>query len=408
MEAEILSIGTELLLGQIADTNAQWLAEQLTKLGVDLYYISQVGDNRGRLLSTLQRAWERSDFIICTGGLGPTEDDLTREAISDLLGEEMVVQEQAAGALREYFARRNIKMPEKNIKQAALIASAEFMENPIGTAPGWWVHKDGKVLVAMPGVPHEMKNMWENQVVPRLKSMLPEGVILTRTLKILGKGESAVEEVVKHLINSTNPTMATYAKQDGVHLRITAKAAREELARDMIFEMEIKARDLLGTFIYGDDNETIEEVVGQMLVDRNLTIGVMEAGTGGAATALLSEAPSSPVFFRGGLVSTQRSMLAGWGVDISMLETYGIMSREVAEVMATAARRQLGSEAGLALCVSGGPGTFEDKPAGQVILAVDLDGHLESAELNYRTKPLEVRRLAAVYSLNLLRRALLK
>ena len=145
-----------------------------------------------------------------------------------------------------------------------------------------------------------------------------------------------------------------------------------------------------------------------MLVDRNLTIGVMEAGTGGAATALLSEAPSSPVFFRGGLVSTQRSMLAGWGVDISMLETYGIMSREVAEVMATAARRQLGSEAGLALCVSGGPGTFEDKPAGQVILAVDLDGHLESAELNYRTKPLEVRRLAAVYSLNLLRRALLK
>ncbi|MEI7555718.1 competence/damage-inducible protein A [Candidatus Chlorohelix sp.] len=408
MRAEILSIGTELLLGQIVDTNAQWLAGELSGHGIDLYFISQVGDNLGRLVETLRSAWNRSELIICTGGVGPTEDDLTREAISELLEEKMVIQEPVAIALQEYFSQRNIIMPEKNIKQAALIPSAQFLENPIGTAPGWWVSKDGHVIVAMPGVPHEMKQMWETQAVPRLKPLLPPGVILSRTLKILGKGESSVEEMVKDLINSNNPTMATYAKPDGVHLRITAKAADETTARDLIFEMEIKARTILGTFIYGDDAETIEGVVGTMLTDRNLTLGVMEVGTGGMVAAMLSEAPNSINFLRGGLVSQQRSMLAGWGVDSNMLEKYGIMSREVAEVMATAARRQTGAEAGLAICVSPGHGEFEGKPAGHIIMAVDLDGHLESSELNYRTKPSEVKRLASVFSLNLLRRALLK
>jgi len=408
MKAEILSIGTELLLGQITDTNAQWLAEQLPALGIDLFFISQVGDNRGRLVETLRKAWERSDFIICTGGLGPTDDDLTREAISDLMGEEMVVQYNYAETLREYFNKRGVIMPEKNIKQATLIASAQFLENPIGTAPGWWVQKGEKIIVAMPGVPHEMKQMWETQARTRLKPLLPGGIIVSKTLKVLGKGESVVEEMVKELISSNNPTMATYAKPDGVHLRITAKAADEETARSYIFEAEMKSRNLLGTLIYGEDSETIEGVVGEMLTDRNFTLAVMESGTGGTVSALLSEAPNSVQFFRGGMVSQQRSMLAGWGVDSNMVETYGIMSKEVAEAMASAARHQMGAEAGLAVCASPGPGEFEGKPGGHIIIAVDLDGSLKSSDLYYRTKPAEVKRLSAVLSLNLLRHALLK
>src|SRR6266702_2829194 len=169
MRAEILSCGTELLLGHITDTNATYLAQSLATLGIDLYFVSQVGDNQGRIVETLQRAWERSDLIIVTGGLGPTEDDLARESISALLGETMQVDPRLEAELRTMFAARNARMPERNIKQATLIPSAQALPNPIGTAPGWWVEKDGHVIVAMPGVPVEMRKMWEEQAVPRLQ-----------------------------------------------------------------------------------------------------------------------------------------------------------------------------------------------------------------------------------------------
>jgi len=408
MKAEVLSIGTELLLGQIVDTNAAWLAEQLPLLGIDLYYISQVGDNRGRLTDTLRLAWGRSDLVICTGGLGPTEDDLTREAISDLLVETMEVQPELESNLREFFTRRGVKMPEKNVKQATLIASGQILDNPIGTAPGWWVEKDGHIIVAMPGVPHEMKNMWQNQVLPRLRNHLSGEIILSKTLKVLGKGESAVEEMVLDMIGSSNPTLATYAKNDGVHLRATAKASDELTARGLIFEMEMRLRERLGTLIYGMDEETIEGVIGEMLQDRNLTLGVMEAGTGGLLAAMLSDAPSSPEFFRGGLVSQQRAMLAEWGIERELMDEYNIMSREVVEAMATAARKIMGAEAGLAICAAAGPEDFEGKAPGHIFMAVDLDGAVKSTDGYYRSKPAEVKRLATVFALNLLRRALLK
>src|SRR5438445_8189027 len=192
MRAEILSCGTELLLGHITDTNATFLAQSLSALGIDLYFVSQVGDNQGRIVETLPRAWERSDLIIMTGGLGPTEDDLARESISALLGETMQVDPILENELRNYFSNRRIRMPERNVKQATLIPSAKVLPNPVGTAPGWWVEKDGHVVVAMPGVPVEMRKMWEEQAVPRLQSRLPGGgVILSRTLKCIGIGESA-------------------------------------------------------------------------------------------------------------------------------------------------------------------------------------------------------------------------
>src|SRR5256884_8271282 len=192
VRAEIISCGTELLLGHITDTNATFLAQSLSALGIDLYFVSQVGDNLGRIVETLKRAWERSDLIIMTGGLGPTEDDLARESISALLGETMQVDTVLETELRGIFAVRNVIMPERNVKQATLIPSARALRNPIGTAPGWWVEEDGHVVVAMPGVPVEMRKRWEEQAVPRLQTRLAGGgVILSRTLKCIGIGESA-------------------------------------------------------------------------------------------------------------------------------------------------------------------------------------------------------------------------
>src|SRR5258708_4850433 len=229
MRAEILSCGTELLLGHITDTNATYLAQSLASLGIDLYFVSQVGDNQGRIVETLRRAWERSDLIIMTGGLGPTEDDLARESISALLGEAMRVDPTLEAELRGIFAARHSVMPERNVKQATLIPSARAIPNPLGTAPGWWVEKDGHIIVAMPGVPREMYRMWEQEVIPRL-SPYTGGLIFTRILRVWGLGEAAVEERLGGLVRSNNPTLATYANSDSILGRFTAKAEPPDLA----------------------------------------------------------------------------------------------------------------------------------------------------------------------------------
>ena len=276
MRAEILSCGTELLLGHITDTNATYLAQSLASLGVDLYFVSQVGDNQGRIVETLRRAWERSDLIIMTGGLGPTEDDLARESISALLGETMQVDPRLEAELRGMFAARHATMPERNIKQATLIPSAQALPNPRGTAPGWMVEKDGRIIVAMPGVPREMYYMWEHEVVPRL-SPYTGGLIFTRILRVWGLGESTVEEQLDALLHNTNPTIATYAKSDAVDVRITAKAETHERAEQLVAEMETQARQILGHHIFGVDKETLQSVVARHLTERNQWLAVMES-----------------------------------------------------------------------------------------------------------------------------------
>src|SRR3984893_7839785 len=241
MRAEILSCGTELLLGHITDTNATYLAQSLAPLGIDLYFVSQVGDNQERIVETLRRAWERSELIIMTGGLGPTEDDLARESISALLGETMQVDPRLEAELRGMFSARHATMPERNIKQATLIPSAQALPNPRGTAPGWIVEKDGRIIVAMPGVPREMYQMWEREVVPRL-SPYTGGLIFTRILRVWGLRESTVEEQLDALLHNTNPTIATYAKNDAVDVRITAKAETHDRAEELVAEIEAQAR----------------------------------------------------------------------------------------------------------------------------------------------------------------------
>jgi len=238
MKAEIISIGTEILLGEIVDTNTQYVASRLPALGIDLYYTSVVGDNLGRLVEVIGRAWTRSDVVITTGGLGPTEDDLTREAIVQVLGEEPHVDPELERGLREFFARRGVQMPESNVKQVTLIPSARAIPNPRGTAPGWWVERDGHVIVAMPGPPTEMRRMWEAEVAPELARRQPGAVLVVRTLKTTGLGEGTVDEMVSPLLKSSNPSIGVYARADGIQLRIAAKAASVEDGRQLLGGME--------------------------------------------------------------------------------------------------------------------------------------------------------------------------
>lgn len=407
MKGEIMSVGTELLLGQLVDTNAPYLAQSLSTLGIDVFWISQVGDNQSRMVDALRRGWERSDLIVISGGVGPTGDDLTRESIAELMGEEMVVQPELENELRAFFARRGRNMPERNVKQATLIPSAEALLNPIGTAPGWWVEKDGHAIVAMPGVPHEMKRMWEVEVLPRLAKMAGTGVILSRTLKVLGMGESWVEEELKELTYSENPTLATYAKQDGIHVRISAKAETTETAEALVADVEAKARRILGDLIYGVDDQSVPEAVVSLLDRRGLTLGTMEASTAGQLSSSLAGGDPVGQHFLGGLVAYSPSLLVGMGVDGEAISKHGAVSEEAARAMATAARAATHADVGLSVVCGMEDGAESGQRLGVVFCAVDDRGQVSATSTRYTTTWREVQRRSVLDASDLLRRQLL-
>ena len=400
MRAEIVSVGTELLLGHITDTNASWLAQQLSQLGIDCYFVSQLGDNLGRLTEHLRRAWERSELIVITGGLGPTEDDLTREAISAVLDEAMVVQPDLEVELRAFFARRGVSMPESNVKQATLIESASVLPNPVGTAPGWWVEREGRVIVAMPGVPGEMFRMWSEEAVPRLRERQGGNVILTRIFKVIGIGESAVEELIKPLLASTNPTIATYAKSDGVHVRTSAKASSVAEADALLDGLEPRVRQALGRAIYGQNEESIAGVVAGLLERAGLTIATAEEFTGGLIASDLSEAAGPR--FRGGLVSADAP------AEVSLDASTGPGAAR-ATALAQRAAEQFGASLGLALAadVAPRPGATPGRRS-YVALATAAGDELARYERLDTTAPAIIRRRAVLYALNLTREHLLE
>jgi nicotinamide-nucleotide amidase len=406
VRAQIMSVGTELLLGQIVDTNAAYLAQYLSALGIDLYWQATVGDNLGRLTDELRRGWERADLIVMTGGLGPTDDDLTREGIAALLGEAMDVQPDLAEHLRSWFGRRGQAMPERNLKQATLIPSAQSLPNPIGTAPGWWVERDGRIIVTMPGVPVEMRKMWEEQAVPRLQARLPEGgIILSRTLKCIGIGESAVEDLVRPLIASSNPTLATYAKQDGVHLRLTAKARGRAEAEAALAAFEPRVRELAGDYVYGIDDETLAEAAGRHLRARGLTVATMESITGGLLASHLTDTPGSSEYFRGGVVAYSAATKCAHGVPAAVVEQHGTVAAETAQAMAEAVAREFGADAGLATTGVAGPGELEGQPPGTIFVALSYQGRTVVERQKWNTTRGENKRRAVLAALNLLWRA---
>jgi nicotinamide-nucleotide amidase len=406
MKAEIIAVGTELLLGEILDTNSQYLSQQMTGLGIDLYYISHIGDNHTRLTNAVLQALERSDLLIMTGGLGPTEDDLTRESIAAALGETMEVQPELENHLRTWYFRRNRPMPERNIKQATLIPSASTIPNPIGTAPGWWVETNGKYIATMPGVPVEMRKMWEEQINPRLQKIAGTGVIATRTLKTVGLGESAAEEVVQPLIRNMNPTLATYAKQDGVHLRMGAKAESRDQAEKLIDDFEVKVRELIGDWVYGYEDESLSAVVGKLLKEDGLTVGTMESCTGGLLASYFTDAPGSSSYFKGSLITYTPELKIHYGVPREIVEQHGVVSEECARAMATAVRDALGTDVGISTTGVAGPDPLEDKRPGTVFVAMDFQGEVSVEAAVWSTTRTEVKRRAVMDGLNMLWQAL--
>lgn len=294
MRACILSIGSELMLGQITDTNASWLARDLADAGIELVQVTQVGDDRQLLLRAMRNSLELGDVVICTGGIGPTDDDLTRETIGELVGETPEVDAGILSGIEKYFSEIGRVMPPRNAKQAWLIPSAESIPNPVGTAPGWFVTIDGeeeKYILTMPGVPREMYRMWAEQMKPRVLARTEEHIIDTIQIKTLGIGESDAEERIHDLILALDPQVATYAKDDGVHIRVTALGtdpdevrARRDRVRDEIYHR-------LHQFIWGVDEQTLAGVIATELAARGLSLSVHEIGTGGALAALLSADP---------------------------------------------------------------------------------------------------------------------
>jgi nicotinamide-nucleotide amidase len=298
MKAELLSIGTELLLGQIVDTNANYIAGRLALLGIDCLHMQTVGDNLGRAKQAFERALSRSDLVVATGGLGPTEDDLTREAIAAALGETPAVDPALEAELSAWFSGRGMTMPDRNRKQAWLIPSARALPNPNGTAPGWDVQKDGKRIIAMPGVPREMTPMWE-AIEP---SLTRGGALRWRTLKLLGIGESAVEEKLAELVRSTSPTVATYAKSDGVHVRVADKAATPQEADEHVAGMEKTIRERLGEYVWGTDDDSLPEVIGRGLQARRWRLAIAESLSAGDIARALADARDAARWFVGAIV----------------------------------------------------------------------------------------------------------
>jgi len=369
MKAEIIPVGTEILLGNIIDIDSSFLANQLPLLGIDLYFISTVGDNQERLVDTLKQAWKRADLIITTGGLGPTQDDITREAISELVSEELTVDEKLWQELQDLFSRYLREIPQSNIKQATIIPSAQIITNSMGTAPGWWVEKDDHIIIALPGPPDEMQLMWREGILPKLKQRVTGEVILSRIIKTFRLAEAKVDELVAHVSKLPNPTLATYIKPDGVYLRITAKAKEKTEAQRLISQSEEQIRSVLSSYIWGVDDDTLDSVIGELLRAKNLSLATMESCTEGLLCSTIASGRESYTYFKGGLLACCDEAKMACGVDTSIIERSGKESTQLAKAMAETARRNLKTDIGMGV----GGNMNLDKNSGDAFICLSSD-----------------------------------
>jgi len=369
MKAEIIPVGTEILLGNIIDTNSSFLANQLPLLGINLYFISTAGDNQKRLVDTLKRAWKRADIIVTTGGLGPTQDDITREAIGELVNEELKVDDKLWQELQDLLRRYTGEIPQSNIRQATVIPSAQIIHNRMGTAPGWWVEKGDRIIIALPGPSDEMKMMWQEGVLPKLKQRVTGEVILSRTIKTFRLAEAKVDELVADISKLSNPTLATYINPDGVYLRITAKAKKKTEAQRLISQSAEQIRNILSPYIWGVDDDTLGSVIGELLRAKNLSLASMESCTEGLLCSTIASSRESCTYFKGGLLACCDEAKIACGVDVSILERYGQENIQVAKAMAETARRNLKSNIGMGV----GGDMNMDENSGEAFIGLSSD-----------------------------------
>lgn len=412
MVVELVSVGTELLLGNIVNTNTQYLAEKCALLGLSMYHQVVVGDNHDRLAEVIRTALGRADIVILTGGLGPTEDDMTKEVCAQVMGLPLVEDPHTRQRIQEYF-RNNIykHISDNNWKQALVPSGARVLDNDNGTAPGLILEKDGKVAVLLPGPPGELYPLFEEQVYPYLQNLQPE-VIRSQMVKICGIGESGVEERLLDLIDGqTNPTIATYAKTGEVHVRVTARASDEQEARKLVKPVVKEIRSRLGDCVYSTrEDETLEMAVVRLLEKYELTVTTAESCTGGLIAGRLVNVPGVSDVFREGFVTySNKAKRKYLDVGKSTLKKYGAVSEQTAKEMAIGGAFASDSDVCIAVTGIAGPdGGTEEKPVGLVYIAAYMKDKVTVEEYRFKGNRQKIREQTVVKALDLLRRSILK
>lgn len=407
--SELIAVGTELLLGNIANTNAQYLSRELSTLGINVFYHTVVGDNPDRLKEAVDIARKRADIIITTGGLGPTCDDLTKQTLANAFGKKLLFHEDVAKQLEDYFARLGRTLTENNYQQSWLPEGSHVLENKRGTAPGCAFTAEGCTVLMLPGPPSECQGMFQDQAIPFLQSF-SDGMIVSRTLRVYGIGESAAEALLRDQMNSlSNPTLSPYVKAGELELRITAKVSSPEEADALITPVQKMVTDILGDKIYGVDVDSLEAVCLDLLTKKHLTVGTAESCTGGLVAKRLTDLPGASKVLKGGVVSytddVKESLL---GVPKNLLAQFGAVSAPVAEAMAKGARDRLQCDLAVSTTGVAGPGPDErGNPQGliYVSLASPKGCITQKIRVGFLTRD-QVRLAATQYSLDMIRRYL--
>jgi nicotinamide-nucleotide amidase len=406
VRCEVVAVGTELLLGQIVDTNSAWIGEHLALIGIDSHFQTKVGDNQSRIVLAIRSALARSDAVIVCGGLGPTQDDITRDAIAEVMNVALRRDEQMVETIRTFFGARGREMADSNMQQADIPEGATFIPQARGTAPGLICPVGHKVIYAIPGVPHEMEEMMQRAVLPdlRLRSG-EEAVIVSRTLRTWGLAESTLAEMISSRVDTqTNPTIAFLASGiEGIKVRLTAKAPDEASARELLAAEEQELRSLLGDLVFGVDDETMEDAVAGLLKAHGLTLGVAESLTGGLVGARLTNVAGASDFFRGSIVSYDSEVK----FDLLGVPEGPVVSEQSASAMAEAACKLLEADVGLGVTGVAGPAEQDGQPVGTVIMGVTLDGDTQTVRVRLPGMRDQVRQFATISLLDFLRRRLL-
>ena len=411
MVVELVSVGTELLLGNIVNTNARYLSEKCAMLGLNVYYQTTVGDNEERLSEVIRTALNRSDIVVLNGGLGPTEDDLTKETCAKVMGLHLVKDAHTEERLKEYYrGRKKEELPDSNWKQALIPEGAVVFDNENGTAPGLVVEKDGKTAILLPGPPGELYPMVEKQLCPYLQNKNSD-VILSQMIKICGYGESKVEEMILDLIDKqTNPTLATYAKLKEVHLRVTARAASEEEAKKLLKPVVKEIKKRFGDAVYTtDENETLQDAVVKLLKKHELTVTTAESCTGGLLAGTLVSVPGvSDVFKEGFVTYSNKAKRRHLDVSKSTLRKYGAVSAQTAKEMAKGGVFATDADVCVAITGLAGPdGATPEKPVGLVYIACYMNDKVQVEEFHFKGNRQKIREQSVVQALDLLRRSIL-
>lgn len=412
MIVELVTVGTELLLGNIVNTNTQFLAEKCALLGLSMYHQVVVGDNHDRLAAVIQTALSRADIVILTGGLGPTEDDMTKEVCAEVMGFPLVEDSHTRERMVEYFRNSIYKeIPDNNWKQTIIPEGATVLDNDNGTAPGLILEKDGKTAILLPGPPGEMYPLFMNQVYPYLQKLQPE-VIRSQMVKICGMGESQVEDKLLDLIDrQTNPTIATYAKTGEVHLRVTAKAGSEEEAKKLLKPVVKEIRRRFGDSVYSTrEEETLEMAVVRLLEKYELTVTTAESCTGGLLAGRIINVPGASEVFREGFITySNKSKRKILDVGKGTLKKYGAVSEQTAKEMATGGVFATDADACVAVTGIAGPdGGTEEKPVGLVYIATYMKDKVSVEHYQFKGNRDKIREQAVVKALDLLRRSILE